>query len=100
MFSLWIAPVGHFSPAHAAILNIRSHCWSRPGTQTDEASLKMSDLLLKYILKIQSSMYSAKFQLTARVKTVNQNFQGIFFFKYLPENSNNMTAWKDFKSTL
>lgn len=37
-------------------------------------------------------MYSAKFQLTARVKTVNQNFQGIFFFKYLPEISNNMTA--------
>lgn len=37
-------------------------------------------------------MYSAKFQLTARVKTVNQNFQDIFFFKYLPEISNNMTA--------
>lgn len=44
-------------------------------------------------------MDTAKFQLTARLKTVNQNFQGIFFLKYQPEISNNITAWKDFKST-
>lgn len=45
-------------------------------------------------------MDSAKFQLTARFKTVNQNFQGFFFLKYQSEISNNITAWKDFKSTL